>query len=292
MNDATRRDPDTIRDAEVQDVTGYDLTTQEVVNMFAEGLVPRSLRQIQRMCASGDLDCKRYNSSKGVLLKINRDSVERKIIEIQQIQNVELGHDMSRHTATAKMGDDNVAQENNADDTSSMSRHTATYDDMETRRRMSSQAQSDEPGDDKRRRTATVATGDDAIVAALRELLAVKEDTIRELRTQRQSDLEHYNNIREFLHVQMEDVFAERRALREEVAKLRSLNAPEQEVLPGIEMADDTVSSDHSEVMAQAEVPNLHTSTQTDALSNTTPISEPPEWSETSAEGRGEPFPN
>lgn len=234
MNDATGRDD--ARDAVVFDVTGYNLTTKEAEQLFADSGVPRSARTIQRYCKSGYLDCKDYPTENGMMLRINQSSVERRIEEIQQIQSTTEGRDTSRPVATPSNMSEPVGATNQAAHTADVSRQTAQSADSETRRDVPGEDQHHHDNVDEPRQGATPETGRDMsqgageLVEALREQIDVKDETIRALREERDlirkerdGDLEFYGNLRTFVYTQVEDLFEERNALRQRVQQLESL---------------------------------------------------------------------
>ena len=237
MNDATDRAG--TRDAEVIDVTGYNLTTKEAEQLFSDSGVPRSARTIQRYCKSGYLDCRDYPTENGMMLRINQSSVERRIEEIQQVQSTTEGRDMPRPAATADGRTEPVVANDKADDTPDPSRQTAMASDSESRRDMSGEERQRHDIGDGGRRPATGETGRDMspgvgdLVDALRQQLDVKDETIRALRTERdlirkerEGDLEFYGNLRTFVYTQVEDLFEERKSLRQRVQQLESLLPP------------------------------------------------------------------
>src|SRR3954470_17281034 len=81
------------------DMTRYVLTIEEAAQLFAEAGVPRAPRTITRFCAFGDLDCLRAETEKNYKYLIDRNSVERRIKQLQQIvaNATKPYQDMSRH---------------------------------------------------------------------------------------------------------------------------------------------------------------------------------------------------
>lgn len=81
------------------DMTRYVLTIEEAAQLFAEAGVPRAPRTITRFCAFGDLDCLRVETEKNYKYLIDRNSVERRIKQLQQVvANANKPYqDMSRH---------------------------------------------------------------------------------------------------------------------------------------------------------------------------------------------------
>src|SRR3954469_1478381 len=67
------------------DVTRYVLTIEEAAQLFAEAGVPRAPRTITRFCAFNDLDCLRVETEKNYKYLIDRNSVEMRIKQLQQL---------------------------------------------------------------------------------------------------------------------------------------------------------------------------------------------------------------
>ena len=224
---------DTIREADVVDTTGYDLTVKQVELMLIDAGVPRSEKTIQRWCNSGHLSAVPYQTDTGTLFKINRDSVERRIVEMQQVQAVKEGRDMSGHPPTPE---NNVAATSQCKDPIPGQGQSPTHTDTEKRRDMSGSENQHDGNTDTHRQPETPETRrgmsaeGTAVVEALREQLNAKDGTIATLqeeaaalRQARQADLAFYGNLREFLGAQMQDVFDERNKLRERVQELEAL---------------------------------------------------------------------
>src|SRR3954465_15912453 len=81
------------------DMTRYVLTIEEAAQFFAEAGVPRAPRTITRFYAFNDLDCLRVETEKNYKYLIDRNSVERRIKQLQQVvANANKPYqDMSRH---------------------------------------------------------------------------------------------------------------------------------------------------------------------------------------------------
>jgi len=77
--------PASRHDAPGRDTADYTLTVEEASRLFADGGVPRSERAMQRYCRRGDLECLSVDLETGKKYFISRDSVERRIRELQQI---------------------------------------------------------------------------------------------------------------------------------------------------------------------------------------------------------------
>ncbi len=71
------------------DITGYTMTVEEAVARFQEASVPRAIRTIQRYCNNDYLRCQSYSTETGMRYFIDPQSVERRIQEIQQIQDAQ-----------------------------------------------------------------------------------------------------------------------------------------------------------------------------------------------------------
>jgi len=105
QRDATEND---IRDAViVQDVTDFSLSLPDVHAKFLGAGIDRSLRTLQRYCERGHLSARKYPSDLGDVWFVNPESVETKIEEIRQVQNVKV-----RRTTTI---DDNDEREFSTD---------------------------------------------------------------------------------------------------------------------------------------------------------------------------------
>ena len=66
------------------DTSRYTLTIEEASALFAEAGVPRSPRSITRFCKDGHLECIRVDTEKNFKYLIDRNSVEKRIKELQQ----------------------------------------------------------------------------------------------------------------------------------------------------------------------------------------------------------------
>ena len=62
----------------------YSLTVEEAVQLFHEGGVPRSITTVTRFCRLGDLDCMRIDTERNFKWLVDRNSVEKKIKQLQQ----------------------------------------------------------------------------------------------------------------------------------------------------------------------------------------------------------------
>src|ERR671938_809459 len=81
------------------DASRYVLTIEEAAQLFAEAGVPRVPRTITRFCQLGDLDCLRVETEKNYKYLIDRNSVEKRIKQLQQVvANANKSYqDKSRH---------------------------------------------------------------------------------------------------------------------------------------------------------------------------------------------------
>lgn len=82
-----------------QDMTSYVLTPEEASERFAEAGVPRSPRTVLRYCSNDTLDCAKEDTALNWRYKINQDSVEKRIKELQQL--AQSGHDAPRPVTTS-----------------------------------------------------------------------------------------------------------------------------------------------------------------------------------------------
>lgn len=147
--DATRHDtpPFTPPDTSRPDATrAYRLTLDEVAHRFDQAGLARSMRTLQRYCASGRLDCLKTDTVAGVQYFVDEHSVERTIIELKQLsaltQERPSQPDMSRQDATGSAmhlpNSDNERRQ--IDDTA---RHDATRHDTSPVEEHGSQARQD-----------------------------------------------------------------------------------------------------------------------------------------------------
>lgn len=89
-----------------QDNPHFAVTVEEAFLFFAEAGVPRSGRSVRRFCQKGHLDCILVDTEMTEMYLIDRDSIERRIKELQQIQQVvgstggATEHGMPRQNAT------------------------------------------------------------------------------------------------------------------------------------------------------------------------------------------------
>ena len=81
-NDTTRND------AAERDQARHTLSAEETSVLFAEAGVPRSIRTVQRYCKKEHLDCITIDTEISEKYLIDRDSVERRIKELQQLDRI------------------------------------------------------------------------------------------------------------------------------------------------------------------------------------------------------------
>ena len=96
------------RDLSRQDATDNDtdfsLSLEEVAERYDRAGHPRTLRSLQRYCASGHLDARKIATTMGDKYLVTPQSVARhiaQIVEFAQLDAVATGRDMSRPVATA-----------------------------------------------------------------------------------------------------------------------------------------------------------------------------------------------
>jgi hypothetical protein len=103
--------------------TQYSLTIDEAASLYAQAGHPRTLRTVQRYCASGHLDCVKAQTMLGDKYFVEPTSVGRHIAQIEELVGLNTraqGPGFSRQVATPV-----AAQYQNADD-----RHGATEPDL------------------------------------------------------------------------------------------------------------------------------------------------------------------
>ena len=95
------------RDLSRQDATDNDtdfsLSLEEVAERYERAGHPRTLRSLQRYCASGHLDARKIATTMGDKYLVTPQSVARhiaQIVEFSQLDAVATGRDMSRPVAT------------------------------------------------------------------------------------------------------------------------------------------------------------------------------------------------
>ncbi len=82
INDTSRND------AAERDQARHTLSAEETSVIFADAGVPRSVRTVQRYCKKGHLDCITIDTEISEKYLIERNSVERRIKELQQLDRI------------------------------------------------------------------------------------------------------------------------------------------------------------------------------------------------------------
>jgi hypothetical protein len=200
------------RHVQTGDETGLDtprfsLTIEEASQLFAGAGVPRSPRTITRFCQLGDLECLRVETEKNFKWLIDKNSVEKRITELQQAINF-----------TRKSYQDTSSYvETNNETQPDMSRHDELHV-FETR--------SDEELEELRRQREELETE----VMHLHIDRAAKEQVINQM----------VNERREFM-TQMQDISYR---LGQATAKIEMLEAPRPETeARHVSSADETVAT-------------------------------------------------
>ncbi len=102
INDTSRND------AAERDKARHTLSAEETSVLFAEAGVPRSVRTVQRYCKKGHLACITVDTEISEKYLIDRNSVERRIKELQQVDRIlrstvnTTRHDETRHDAAER----------------------------------------------------------------------------------------------------------------------------------------------------------------------------------------------
>ena len=124
------------RDLSRQDATDNDtdfsLSLEEVAERYERAGHPRTLRSLQRYCASGHLDARKIATTMGDKYLVTPQSVARhiaQIVEFSQLDAVATGRDVSRPVATTIAPEEPeaaTATENGLQDEPDMPRQAAT----------------------------------------------------------------------------------------------------------------------------------------------------------------------
>lgn len=200
--DATRHDtpPLTPPDTSRPDATrAYRLTLDEVAHRFDQAGLARSMRTLQRYCASGRLDSLKTDTVAGVQYFVDEHSVERTIIELKQLsaltQERPSQPDMSRHDATRHDTSPVVEHSSQARQDSDIPRHVTTGDDTQrpadaapvAKEPESSSRQPATPPDMSRQVTPADTTAKDKIIemqgqeiSFLRQQINVKDEQLKD----------------------------------------------------------------------------------------------------------------
>ena len=94
---------DTSRQDATDNDTDFSLSLEEVAERYERTGHPRTLRSLQRYCASGHLDARKIATTMGDKYLATPQSVARhiaQIVEFSQLDAVATGRDASRHIAT------------------------------------------------------------------------------------------------------------------------------------------------------------------------------------------------
>lgn len=112
-------------DATPRDTSHYTLTVEAASELFALGGVPRSVRSVQRYCRKGHLECITFDTEIGEKYLITRESVDRRVQELQQIERIQGGdisdavrRDETRHDAPSRDTSRHDAPRNDSPDAS------------------------------------------------------------------------------------------------------------------------------------------------------------------------------
>jgi hypothetical protein len=81
--------------------TDYTLSLEEVAERYARAGHPRTLRTLQRYCASGHLDARKVATALGDKYLVTPQSVARHIAQTEELAEVAMGRGLSRPVATA-----------------------------------------------------------------------------------------------------------------------------------------------------------------------------------------------
>ena len=122
-------------DAPRHDATrSFSLTLDEVAAQFEREGLPRSMRTLQRYCASGRLDCLKTDTVAGEQYFVDPHSVERAITELKQLSALThralVAPDTSRHDATQRVTPLHPAEESLPATVYAVPRHDTTRPDM------------------------------------------------------------------------------------------------------------------------------------------------------------------
>ena len=75
-------------DAPRRPVLDFTLSVEAASDLFAAAGVPRSIRSVQRFCQKGHLDCIPVDTELGQKYLVSRESVDRRMRELRQIEQV------------------------------------------------------------------------------------------------------------------------------------------------------------------------------------------------------------
>lgn len=95
----SRDDP---RQPTLKDTSHFTMTVEEALVHFTDAGLPRSERTIQRYCQRGHLTCTLVDTEISEMYLIDPSSVERRIKELQQIENISRASQLSRQDAPSR----------------------------------------------------------------------------------------------------------------------------------------------------------------------------------------------
>ena len=170
--------PDQLGPAATGRDTGYSITIEQAADLYARAGHPRTLRTVQRYCASGHLDCVKEATMLGDRYFVEPSSVARHISQIEELIALDTrasGRDVSRSVATPVAGHFLESFTTTPD---RVSQPVATNMDVETASRVASDAR--QPASPVETPSRLAATDNDAlsrVVAGLeREVERALED--------------------------------------------------------------------------------------------------------------------
>jgi hypothetical protein len=123
---------DVSRQGATDNDTDFSLSLEEVAERYERAGHPRTLRSLQRYCASGHLDARKIATTMGDKYLVTPQSVARhiaQIVELSQLDAVATGRDVSRPVATTTAPEEPTAAtapENGSHDEPDMVRQAAT----------------------------------------------------------------------------------------------------------------------------------------------------------------------
>ena len=228
------------------DASRYVLTIDEAAQLFAEAGVPRVPRTITRFCQLGDLDCLRVETEKNYKYLIDRNSVEKRIKQLQQlVANANKSYqDKSRHV------------EPTGETQPDMSRHDEQHRETE------------QPSDDEQYLRERVEELEDEIIDLKIDKQA-REQVIKQMNTQMTAERQQFI-------ARIEEVSLR---LGEATAQLKQLEAPRSEPQSGhVQTAGETVTREAEVVVsnpAPSTEPAAAASTSSSATSSPAPTPAP-----------------
>jgi hypothetical protein len=128
---------DTSRQDATDNDTDFSLSLEEVAERYERAGHPRTLRSLQRYCASGHLDARKIATTMGDKYLVTPQSVARhiaQIVEFSQLDAVATGRDTSRPVATTTTPEEpkvDTAPENGSHTEPDMARQAATEAETE-----------------------------------------------------------------------------------------------------------------------------------------------------------------